>query len=176
MQGLLAEFASAEGLLYAARQAVAAGYCDLDAYSPLPVAGLAEVITPGLRATAAPSVPRHTANGIRFSNGPPLFWDLPWLRPLPGWSLLLPPPLRYGLVGAMLATMVSGPIWAGSTRLRPLPRTDLPADALDHYFLCISASDPQFDPATTQDFLLSLHPQRLLEQSAAGAPSSSARH
>ena len=173
MQGLLAEFASAEGLLHAARQAAAAGYRDLDAYAPVPVAGLSEVIGQSPRNHSA-GVLGDGANG--FAPWHPATWNLPWLLPPPGWSALLPPPLRFGMVGAMLATMVSGSMWGTWPRLQPPPRIDLPADALDHYFLCISASDPQFDRDATQDFLLSLAPQRLLERPVGGVPGSTLRH
>src|SRR5262245_536006 len=42
--GLMAEFASPEALLEAARRAYATGFRRMDAYSPIPVDGLAEAI------------------------------------------------------------------------------------------------------------------------------------
>jgi hypothetical protein len=44
LYGVMAEFASADALLAAARKARAAGYERLEAYSPFPVEGLAETI------------------------------------------------------------------------------------------------------------------------------------
>src|SRR5262249_7972161 len=42
--GVMAEFPGAEALLAAVRQARAAGYRDIEAYSPFPVEGLAEAL------------------------------------------------------------------------------------------------------------------------------------
>ena len=44
LYGVLAEFATPEALLEAAHSARAAGYREMDAYSPMPVEGLAEAI------------------------------------------------------------------------------------------------------------------------------------
>src|SRR5262245_12213498 len=52
--GLLAEFETPEQLLHAAKQAYGNGYRGLDAFSPMPVEGLAEVI--GFRTTRLPAV------------------------------------------------------------------------------------------------------------------------
>ena len=49
LYGLMAEFADPESLLEAARRAHAEGYRNMDAYSPMPVEGLAEAI--GFRST-----------------------------------------------------------------------------------------------------------------------------
>src|SRR5580765_439610 len=50
--GLMAEFANERDLLAAAQQAHDAGYRRMDAYSPLPIAGLAEAL--GHHHTAVP--------------------------------------------------------------------------------------------------------------------------
>src|SRR5262245_7038940 len=52
--GLLAEFDSAEQVLAAAEKSYAAGYRDMDAYSPIPVEGLAEAI--GFHRTWVPQI------------------------------------------------------------------------------------------------------------------------
>src|SRR5580765_4021768 len=52
--GLMAEFASPEELLEAARRAFAAGFRKMDAYSPFPVHGLAEAI--GFHRTYVPLI------------------------------------------------------------------------------------------------------------------------
>ena len=52
--GVLAEFASANGLIQAARQARLAGYTCMDAFSPFPIEGLNEAL--GLKRTLVPLV------------------------------------------------------------------------------------------------------------------------
>ena len=54
LYGVMAEFASAERLLAATRQARAAGYVHIDAYSPFPVEGLAEAT--GFRRNWVPAI------------------------------------------------------------------------------------------------------------------------
>src|SRR4051794_41036132 len=54
LYGLMADFSSGEELLLAAKKAYAAGYRKIDAYTPIPVEGLAEAI--GFRHTRLPLV------------------------------------------------------------------------------------------------------------------------
>lgn len=165
MHGLLAEFASAEGLLHAARRSFAAGYRVIDAYAPFPVDGLAEAIGRPQHATPAPldGLLGKRANGTAWLPAAPGFPWMLWGWPIPGWTAFLPPPLRLGMQCAMLATVSL----IGLQGLRPRPPLtldpQLPADAHDHFFLCIHGRDPKFDPEATPAFLGKLAPQRLLE-------------
>jgi len=54
IHGLMAEFSSEESLLQATRTAYEAGYRCMDAYSPLPIEGLADAL--GFRHTRVPLI------------------------------------------------------------------------------------------------------------------------
>ncbi len=65
LYGLMAEFDEPEPLLEAARRAHAAGYRHMDAYSPMPVEGLAEAIGFRTQHGAAISVCALASGGDR---------------------------------------------------------------------------------------------------------------
>lgn len=165
--GLLAEFPSSEELLRAAQSATAAGYRRLDAYSPMPIEGLAEAI--GHERTRLPLVVLigglvGAATGYLMQ-----YWmtmDYPMNiggRPLHSWPAFIPVTFEMTILFASLAAVL------GMLALNGLPRPNHPLFAVpefslatqDKYFLCIETTDPQFDIEGTQAFLINLNPTRV---------------
>lgn len=161
LYGLLAAFRSPEDLLEAARQVRAAGYRRLDAFSPFPVHGLADL----LGHFRDPLLPRLVAIGAAVGYFGMLF--LQWYgsvvayplnvggRPLAAWPAFQLPAFEMGVLFATFAVMI------GMLARNHLPRLSHPVFAApgferasaDRFFLCILASDPRFDRHDTRAFL-----------------------
>lgn len=163
-RGIVAEFASPEALLAAARSAARAGYSRLEAFSPFPVEGLNAVL--GLRERR---VPRLGLIGgilgavVGFGVQVYVNHDYPINvggRPLYAWPAFLMVGLWITILGAALSAGL------GMLALNGLPRLHHPVFAAPHFhlvsrdrfFLCIEADDPQFSKDETQHFLRRLGP------------------
>ena len=160
LYGLLAEFAAADELIAAAREAFAAGYRRLDAYSPMPVEGLSEAL--GFHRTRLPAV--VLAGGIV---GGLLGYGMQWYmmvvsypinvggRPLHSWPAFLPVTFELTILGAALAAVL------GMLALNGLPRPhhplfNVPEFSLatqNRFFLCVEATDELFEFDRTTEFL-----------------------
>lgn len=168
--GLMAEFEQPEELLAAARRAYAAGYRRMDAYSPFPVAGLAEAI--GFQRTRLPLV--VLIGGIIgclggfFLQYYAAVLDYPLNvggRPLNSWPSFVPVMFEMTILIAALATVL------GMLALNGLPMPYHPVFHVsrfvlatrDHFFLCIEAVDPQFEPQQTRQFLATLGAREVTE-------------
>jgi Protein of unknown function (DUF3341) len=159
--GVIAEFDSPETLLHATRQAYAAGFRVMDAYSPFPVEELAEAL--GSHRTI---VPWTTLSGgvLGALTG---FGLQAWVhtsalpinvggRPLLSWPMFIPVTFELAVLFAGLFTL------AGLLVLNGLPRPYHPVFNVprfaratrDRFFLCVEARDPQFE--TARGFLESL--------------------
>lgn len=166
----MAEFEEPSELLHAAEQAYASGYRRLDAYSPMPIHGLAEAI--GFTRTGVS--PIVLAAGVTGGiSGFTLCW---WMaavayphivagRPLNSWPMWIPITFELTVLFASIACLLS---MLGLNRLpQPYhPVFNVPAFArasTDRFFLCIEADDPVFDAEGTWKFLASLHPTSLAE-------------
>lgn len=163
--GYLVEFASAEGLLDAARYMRAAGYTRLEAYSPFPVEGLAEALGPlrnrvpllmllgGLLGGVGTLAMEYYADVIAY----PL--DIGG-RPNASWPAFIPPALEMTVLFAALFGVV-GMLWAnGLPRLyHPLFNVDrFAAASRDGFFLLVRADDPQYDAVRVTHDLAALAP------------------
>lgn len=168
--GLMAEFESPEDLLDAAHRAHAAGYRRMDAYSPFPVAGLAEAI--GFHRTYLPLV--VLLGGIAGGLGGYLLQyftsviDYPLNvggRPLHSWPAFIPVTFEMTVLIAALAAVLGMLALNGLPRpyhpVFNVPRFELASRNL--FFLCIEATDPQFDAERTKQFLESLKPRQVHE-------------
>lgn len=167
--GLLAEFASGERLLEAARRAREAGYRRIDAYSPLPVAGLAEAL--GFARTRVPMVTLF--GGIL---GGVVGYVMQWYlmvvdypmniggRPLHSWPAFVPITFEMTILFAAFFAVLG---MLGLNRL-PMPYHPLfhvdrfTLATQDRFFLCIEATDPQFDIGRTGEFLRTLGPAAVM--------------
>jgi hypothetical protein len=163
IHGVMAEFERPEPLLEAARHAREAGYRHMDAYSPMPIEGLAEAI--GFRRTM---IERFVlvAGVLGATGGFSLCW---WMtvvayphivagRPLNSWPAYVAITFESMVLIACLTAVI------GMLALNGLPQPyhpvfNVPAferASRDRFFLCIEASDPKFDLVATREFLNSL--------------------
>lgn len=160
LHGLTGFFATGEELVEATRQAYEAGYRRMDAYSPVPVDGLAEAM--GRRGTAMPLI--VLLGGI---TGGFTGWFMQWFsatidypfniggRPFNSWPMFIP--IIFELT--VLFAAVSGVL--GMLFLNGLPRLHHPIFAAqgierattDRFYLCIEAADPRWDREGTRRFL-----------------------
>lgn len=160
--GLIAEFESPEALLGAARAARGNGYGALDAFTPFPVEGLAELLSP-----PDGRIPRLGLIGGCLGFGMALAmqclvnWDYPINvggRPLFALSAFAVVAFELTI---LLAALVSA---CGMIVLNGLPRLHHPLFAAqrfhlasrDRFFLCIEAADPKFKNDDTARFLAGL--------------------
>jgi hypothetical protein len=161
--GLLGEFGSEVALLDAARRARAEGFRCIDAFSPFPVEGMAEV----LRVERDHRIGWITIGGGLFGFfgmlAVQLFvnWDYPievGNRPLFAWPAFFVVDFELMILCAVLFAVVGMFAIMGLPKLyHPLfgtPRFGLASE--DRFFLFIDAKDPKFDRAKTRSFLGSL--------------------
>jgi Protein of unknown function (DUF3341) len=165
LHGLLAEFATPDQLLRASRRVYEEGYRRIDAYSPVPVHGLAEAM--GFRRNLVPLVVLIAAvcGGI-FGYWLQYFMAaLSYVhnvggRPIHSWPSFVPVTFELTVLTASVVGVIG--MFAMNGLPRPYhpvfnaPRFDRASQ--DRYFLSIEAVDPKFDLDATRDFLYSLDP------------------
>jgi len=167
--GLLAEFADEDTLLDAARRARKEGYRCLDAFTPFPVDGMAEVLRFRDRRIGWLSV----IGGFAGFFGMLLVQlyvnaDYPIEvggRPIFAWPAFVVVDFEIMVLGAVLFPVLGMFYLNGLPKLHhPLfdtPRFSLASD--DRFFLYVEAADAKFDPEGTRRFLHSLHPATIEE-------------
>jgi hypothetical protein len=168
--GLMAEFDTPEDLLEAAQRAYAEGYRRMDAYSPFPVAGLAEAI--GFHRTKLPLI--VLLGGIAGGLGGYLLQyytaviDYPLNvggRPLHSWPAFIPVTFEMTvLIAALFAVLGMLALNGLPMPYHPVfnvPRFELASRNL--FFLCIESADPRFDAERTRQFLESLGSRQVHE-------------
>lgn len=158
--GLMAEFDNPKDLVAAANRTREEGYKKIDAYSPMPVEGLAEAL--GSKRTLVPLI--CLCAGL--SGGIGGFFFQWWIcasyypiniggRPLLSWPSFIPITFELTvLVGSIIGLI-------GMLALNGLPRPhhpvfNVPRFALaseDRFFLAIESQDPKFDINETRHFL-----------------------
>ena len=170
MYGVMAEFATPERLLEAARRARAEGYRRMDAYPPMPVEGLTEAI--GLGHSRVPLI--VLLGGLTGCfGGFFLQWWIAVLdypinvggRPLNSWPSFIPVTFELTILLSAFAAIL------GLFALCRLPWPHHPVfnvpgferASQDRFFLCIEAQDPRFDPQATRRFLEGLGPQGVMD-------------
>ena len=170
LYGVMAEFDNPEMLRSGAERAHAAGYRRMDAYSPFPIEGLAEMI--GFKRTQLPLI--VLIGGLLGGLGGFYlqYWisviDYPMIiggKPYNSWPAFIPVTFETTILGAALAAVL------GMLGLNGLPMPYHPVfnverfalASRDRFFLCIEAADPKFDVDNTVGFLRSLNPSAIHE-------------
>jgi hypothetical protein len=168
--GLLAEFDSAAALLGAARKVAGAGYTKTDAFSPMPIHGLAETL--GFREHLVPKlILGGGITGLMAGFGLQ-FWTQVIAypmniggRPTYSWVSWIPAMFELTILFAASAAVF------GMLALNGLPQPYHPVfnaprfglASQDKFFLVIEACDPKFNLEQTKAFLSSLHPREVVD-------------
>ena len=168
--GLLAQYTDPESLVRAAQSAYEAGYRKMDAYSPMPVEGLAEaigfthnrmpliVLVGGLlgAATAYTMMYYSAVHHYPFNIGG---------RPFHSAPAFVPITFELTILFAAFAAVL-GMLGLNGLPMPYHPVFNAPGFAMasrNRFFLCIEAADPKFDLDRTRQFLESLGPKSVVE-------------
>lgn len=168
LHALLAEFSGPEALLEGAQRTRAAGYRAVEAYSPLPVHGLAEAL--GHRPSRLPFL--VLAGGILGGlGGYSLCYYISVIayplnvggRPLHSGLSFIPVTFELTILVAALGAVFGMILANGLPRLyHPVFNVSRFARASqDRFFLCIEARDPLFHREETRRFLQALGPDEV---------------
>jgi hypothetical protein len=166
----MAEFEKPEQVVHAAEMAYQAGFRKMDAYSPYAVEGLAEAI--GFRRTRIPLI--VLIGGI---SGALTAYVMQWYsaaldypvnvggRPLHSWPAFIPITFELTVLFAALAGLI-GMLWLNALPKPYHPVFNTPEFQLasqTRFFLCLEATDPNFEANRVREFLSSLGPLKVLE-------------
>jgi hypothetical protein len=168
LYGLSAQFDDADAILAAAEKTRAAGYTQIDAYTPIPVHGLDEAL--GFRRTRLPWL--ILLGGLIGAAG--IFGLATWVnvfeypiniggRPLFSWPAFIPITFE-GMVLLAAFAAVFGMLGLNGLPMPYHPMFNTPnfeRATNDLFFLTIEASDPQFEIGKTRQFLESLGAQQV---------------
>jgi hypothetical protein len=167
--GYLVEYDDSERLLAATRAARAAGYTVMEAYTPLPLHGLPEVL--GWRN----DLPRIVLGGGIFGAlaGYALQYWISAIeypidvagRPLNSWPAFIVPMFEMTVLCAALSA-VFGMLWLNGLPQPYHPVFNVPRfveASRDRFFLMILSRDPRFDLVATRRFLAEQEPLSLEE-------------
>ncbi|MGA7917707.1 MAG: DUF3341 domain-containing protein [Candidatus Acidiferrales bacterium] len=168
--GLLAEFETPEELLAAAQRTHDAGYKSIDAFSPLPIEGLAEAV--GFHGTVLPVVV-FIGGLLGGCTGFFMQWYANVIsyplniagKPHNSWPAFIPITFELTILGAALFCVF------GLLAMNGLPTPYHPVFNVarfalasnDRFFLVVKKRDKKFDLARTKTFLESLHPHGVFE-------------
>ena len=168
--GVMAQFDRPSALVSAARETYAAGYRQINGYSPFPIEELTEAI--GFKRTTLPLI--VLAGGILGGLGG--FFMQYWMevidypinvggKPFNSWPAFIPITFECTILGAAFAAVL------GMLALNKLPQPyhpvfNAPNFALatrDHFFLVIEANDPRYNHDEVLNFMKSLEPKEVTD-------------
>ena len=165
--GVVAEFATKEELVEAARSARERGYSRVEAYTPFPVEELDEII--GHR-NWVPLITLVCGAAGTFTGWLlPTYiavWDYPINvggRPLNSWPsfvvIMFELTVLFAALGAFFGTLILNGF---PSPYHPLSNAlDFDRASQDRFFLCIESRNPEFDRDSAVRFLSSLNPERV---------------
>lgn len=168
--GLVAEFATVDALVAAARKVTAAGYKRVEAYTPFPVEALHEALD--LPHSKVPLLVLGGGLTGCFGGFGLAYWASTIAypmniggKPVNSWPAFIVPTFECTILLACISAVVGMLALNGLPQpYHPLfnaPRFARASD--DRYFLAIEARDKKFDRAATLAFLQGLHPSEVTE-------------
>lgn len=161
--GMMAEFDSAQAVVDAARRAVAEGYSRVEAYTPVPIEELNDILHK--RRTLVPAIALAGGLAGMLTGFALQYWasaiEYPVVvggRPLASWPAFVVPSYELTILFSALATTI------GMIGLNGLPQPYHPVfnaprfslASSDKFFLVIEAEDAKFDMQGTSRFLQGL--------------------
>jgi hypothetical protein len=170
IHGMLAEFGSEEAVLEAAHKVRAQGFLRVEGYTPFAVEGLAEALGSSRTRVAAVTFFFGLLGAILgfgmcwYANVISYRWNIGG-RPPNSWPAFIPITFEMMVLWASFGALLS------MLGLNGLPQPYHPVfnapqfqlASKDRFFLCIEATDPQYDPEKTRAFLESLSPLSIAE-------------
>lgn len=170
IHGLMAEFHTAEALIEAAHKVHAAGFSQVDAYTPYPIEEVSHAL--GLHRSKLPLIVFGGGVTGAIAGYMLQYWssviEYPMNiggRPYHSWPAFIIPTFEMTILFAALSAVL------GMFALNGLPQPyhpvfNVPSFALasrDRYFLVIEARDAKFDLEETRRFLQDLHASEVSE-------------
>jgi hypothetical protein len=167
---VMAEFATADELLAAARRVREAGYRHAEAYSPFPIDGLAEALGFERSRVAPWTFLGALAGGLGgyFMQWYSAVIDYPVNiagRPLDSWPMFVPVTFELAVLGGAFAAVLSMLLGSGLPRLRHpvFGAPDFDLASRNRFFLCLRSDDDAFDAQQAAALLDALEPLRRVE-------------
>ncbi len=161
--GLLGRFSEPEAVREAAQRAHAAGYRNMDAYTPFPVAGLADAL--GKKPTRLPVLTLVggilggiTGYAMQYYASVISYPLNVGGRPYHSWPAFIPIVFELSILGAAFCAVL-GMLGLSGLPMPYHPVFNVPEFKLasrDQFFLCIEATDPLFDLHDSHALLLNL--------------------
>jgi len=168
--GIMAEFASAQALVDAAKRTQEAGYQKIDAYSPFPIEGLAEEL--GFHQNSVPLVVLIGGIVGGLTGYLMQYWmsavDYPLNiggKPAHSWPAFIVITFEMTILFAGVSAVL-GMLALNGLPMPYHPVFNVPRFALaskDRFFLIVFSSDPKYDPAGTRNFMEGLGPRSISE-------------
>ena len=169
--GLLAEFSTPSELVYATEQAYKQGYRRMESYTPYPVEEAAEALhfhktrvplmclLGGLMGLVSGFGLQTWINVWGYPlniRGTPLFSWPAWIIPAYEWTILFAGlSAAFGMIAQNGLPQLYHPLF-NAPNFRDGASTD-------KFFLCLEATDPQFSPGGTREFLAGFSPVSVVE-------------
>ena len=170
LHGLMLEYDDPDDLIDAARQLRAAGYAEMDAFTPFPMDELPEILGWGRS-----RIPRlmFAAAVAGAAGGYLMLWYANVVsyrinvggRPLDSWPAFLIITFECSMASAILAGAI-GMLFRNGLPRPHHPVFDVPGferSSSDRFFLLIEAADPKFDSEQTRRLADGLCPLRVIE-------------